>query len=344
MFYFRTRLVRESMIRRLSSGWSIFFRPSRANVRFCSGKPPGDADNEWWGDNAQPGSLFDDVDEEDDDHSNKSDKPIVRRPVSEFKAAPVRRVPVVEGTPRISLSEALYLAKEAGVFTTREVQTHLIKSPSFSTTDSPFLLENFFVSENEASTDGYSADLKSGSASLVVPWTTEAEASNNAPSESEPRDVVPESIHLALSALSKNVPVFIARNREWKIRSEAKGTRKRATAHVLIEKGTGIVKVNGEEDFFKRFPLLSNRFDVLYPMEACGASGLFDVYIAVKGGGISGQAGAARLALGRALVNACADCEADLKHSLVLLEDTRQRTSKFAGKKGAYARHNWTLR
>ena len=104
------------------------------------------------------------------------------------------------------------------------------------------------------------------------------------------------------------------------------------------------MKVNGEEDFYKRWPLLSNRFDVLYPFEATGAAGLFDVFIHVKGGGISGQAGAARLAVGRALVAANPLCEDDLRDTLVLHEDTRQKTSKFPGKKGAYARRNWTLR
>jgi ribosomal protein S9 len=48
--------------------------------------------------------------------------------------------------------------------------------------------------------------------------------------------------------------------------------------------------------------------------------------------------------MGRALVAACAECEDDLKDTLVLYEDTRQKTSKYPGKKGAYARRNWTLR
>lgn len=313
----------------------------RAVRTFSSGDngKPKDGDD-WWGESAEPGKLFDDI---EPSQPGKKEPEIIRRQTPGFTAAPVRRSPIVEGTAKLSMSEALYLAKEAGVFTTREVQTHIIKSPSFSRNDSPFLLENFFVSGDEEG-ESLSADFqkpKTVITSSQSPESGKQDESNSIPES----DLVPEKIHKFLSSMSEeNVVYFPARGREWKVRAEGKGTRKRATAHVVIQRGTGIVKVNGEEDFYKRFPLLSNRFDVLFPMEACKAAGLFDVYIGVKGGGISGQAGAARLALGRALVSACAHCEDDLKDTLVLYEDTRQRTSKYAGKKGAYARHNWTLR
>lgn len=266
-------------------------------------------------------------------------KDIPVRKSSLFTAAPVRRQPVVAGTPKLSLDEALFLAKEAGVFTTRETQTHIIKSPSFSSNDSPFLLENFFdAGDVDAADLGFAGKAVAAASSTTA--ATEQEAQDVVS-----KDVVPESVHEILSSLAANpVQTFGARGREWRVTAQGKGTRKRSTAHVVIERGTGIVKVNGEEDFYKRFPLLANRFDVLFPFQACGAAGLFDVYICVKGGGISGQAGAARLAVGRALVSACNACEDDLKESLVLHEDTRQKTSKFPGKKGAYARHNWTLR
>ena len=314
------------------------FRPTSEKIRqFCSSSRGDD----WWGDNADPGtSLFDDEDEAPSTKKVSNQEVIVRRGGSDFSAAPVRRIPIVEGIPKMSMSEALFLAKEAGVFTTREVQTHIIKSPSFSRNDSPFLLENFFQTDTEESLSSNISVTKTTSKEVVGATPPTSSGGDN----SSTHDVVPQKIHDLLSSISNNVPTFGARGREWKVCADAKGTRKRATAHVVIQRGTGIVKVNGEEDFYKRFPLLSNRFDVLFPMEACKASGLFDVYIAVKGGGISGQAGAARLALGRALVSACSQCEEDLKDTLVLFEDTRQRTSKFAGKKGAYARHNWTLR
>ena len=311
-------------------------------VRWCSG-----GKDDWWGKSDGGSSVFDDLPaDEDVKPSSKAKEPPARKS-SLFTAAPVRREPVITGTPKLSLDEALYLAKEAGIFTTREVQTHIIKSPSFSDNDSPFLLENFFESADETGGDPYAADFtaqtNSGSkAASADPKTAEEKA---AVEKSDEIDVVPQSVHEALLSLSLNpVRTFGARGREWKVTASGKGTRKRSTAHVVIERGTGVVKVNGEEDFYKRFPLLSNRFDVLFPFQACGAAGLFDVYISVKGGGISGQAGAARLAVGRALVSACSACEEDLKDSLVLYEDTRQKTSKFPGKKGAYARKNWTRR
>lgn len=307
--------------------------PKGQVLRWFSGK--GD---DWrGGDNGDSSSsIFDDV--EIDAPAKREEPPAPRRSAL-FTTAPKKREPVIEGTPKISVSQALYLAKEAGIFTTRELQTHVIKSPSFSTdTEAPFLLETFFTDseppaariapkqesavEQQTKTDTENTDILSG------------------------QDVVPATVQTFFQNLAAEPPVesFVARGREWLVTGQGRGTRKRAVAHVLLQKGTGIVTVNGKEDFYKRWPLLSNRFDVLFPFEATQAAGLFDVSIAVKGGGISGQAGAARLAVGRALVAVNPQCADDLKDTLVLSEDTRQKTSKFPGKKGAYARRNWTLR
>ena len=299
----------------------------------------------WTGNDDGKSKIFDDIDDSSES-TVSSIKPVVTRKSNLFTAAPQRRQPIVSGTPKISISQALYLAKEAGIYTTREIQTHYIKSPNFSINSNPYLIENFF---GDDSGDLYSADI----AGAVVGAPAASPGSIGKPTEDAEktvseisRDKTPMQIHQVFQSMSLTPPVitFPARGREWKDIASGTGTRKRSTCHVVITRGTGIVKVNGEEDFFKRWPLLYNRFDVLYPFEACNAAGLFDVYISVKGGGISGQAGAARLAVGRALVDACSLCEDDLKDSLVLYEDTRQRTSKFSGRKGAYARWNWTLR
>jgi small subunit ribosomal protein S9 len=299
--------------------------------RFFSG-----GDNKWWDDSASSKSIFDEVPVDDSAPPTESTDIFKRNPSALFTTKLTKRIPVVEGTPKLTLSEALFLAKEAGVFTTREIQTHVIKSPSFSDNDSPFLLEDFFTSE-----DGQTGNAK------VDQTTTPTTTVSLDTSTSDPTlDTVPEAIHSALSQFSsRRSPTFTDRfGREWKILAEGKGTRKRATAHVIVTKGTGVVKVNGEEDFTKRWPVYSNRFDVLDPFLKTTSAGMFDVWIAVKGGGTSGQAGAARLAVGRALVDARPECEDELKDTLVLFEDTRQKTSKFPGKRGAYARSNWTLR
>jgi small subunit ribosomal protein S9 len=331
--------------------------PNRFGIRPVRGRwfsSSASSGGNWWDDDGgvsekdskSPKSIFEDVDESKLPSKKVDEENITKRRSSLFTAAPQRRVPVVEGTPQLTMSQALFLAKEAGVYTTKEVQTHIIKSPSFSTDKSPFLMEDFFSDQSSSETVDGSIMKKSSQISATL---TNASPSEEKADETESNhramDTVPNSIHDLLSAaFQPGVEFFTARGREWKTVAEGKGTRKRSVAHVVITRGTGVVKVNGEEDFYKRWPLYYNRFDVLYPFEATKAAGLFDVYIAVKGGGISGQAGAARLAVGRALVDACAACEDDLKETLVLYEDTRQKTSKFPGKRGAYARGNWTLR
>jgi len=222
----------------------------------------------------------------------------------------------------------LFLAKEAGVFTTKEVQTHFIKSPSFSTLKSPFLLEDFF-----SSADRFDPAVKAKKTTQASPPPTEAETPETAGSETAAR-----VIHAALTKAFNPHESFMVNGREFKTRSEGVGTRKRAVAHAVIIRGTGLVRINGEEDLWHRWPLYYNRFDVLQPFLLTKTAGIFDLYLSLRGGGPSGQSGAARLAVARALVNACAAVSGDMKNSLCLLEDTRQRVSEMAGKNAAFAR------
>ena len=62
-----------------------------------------------------------------------------------------------------------------------------------------------------------------------------------------------------------------------------------------------VIKINGEEDVYHRWPLHYHRFEVLQPFLLTRTACKIDAYIAVRSGGLSGQAGAARLAIGRAL-------------------------------------------
>ena len=284
---------------------------------------------DWWDEGDVFGSLSPEEPAVEEPTVKAQDIP---RRSSLFTTVLKKREPIIHGTPKMSMSEALYLAKESGIFTTRELQTHFIKSPSFSVdTDSPFLLEGYFTQDLERE--------QLVRNSPVVPEQSESVVGEVF------GDKIEEPVHKCFQSISISpVESFFERDREWLVRGEGRGTRKRATAHVVLQKGSGIVIVNGKEDFYKRWPLLYNRFDVLFPFEKTKSAGLFDVFIAVKGGGISGQAGAARLAIGRALVAVNPQCAVDLHDTLVLTEDTRQKTSKFPGKKGAYARHNWTLR
>lgn len=301
-----------------------------------SGGNGGDSGDEWWSEEGsrkkgeETTGLFDTGEDQDEEAAPSPIKKqeIFRRSSIFTNISPRRRMPVVAGTPKLSISQALFLAKEAGIYTTREVQTHMIKSPSFSKDkNAPFLLENFFTSADQ-SDQIYTAEFSRPSVRTPIgepvlnPSQKTMEKTESLPPV-YPLDVVPSSVHEFLLKGSKRpVASFGARGREWLERSEGKGTRKRSVAHVILERGSGIVKVNGEEDLYKRWPLLSNRFDVLFPFEISGSAGLFDVNIKVRGGGISGQAGAARLAIGRALVAACAQVESDFRDTLILHEDT----------------------
>mmetsp|Transcript_115517 Transcript_115517/g.226524 ORF Transcript_115517/g.226524 Transcript_115517/m.226524 type:complete len:97 (+) Transcript_115517:1-291(+) len=95
---------------------------------------------------------------------------------------------------------------------------------------------------------------------------------------------------------------------------------------------------------FAWWPMYYHRFDVCQPFQLTGTAGAYDVFVQVAGGGSSGQAGAARLAIARALLMANPACHDDLQRGYCLLEDTRQKMSKMPGKEGARSSFPWTKR
>ena len=90
-------------------------------------------------------------------------------------------------------------------------------------------------------------------------------------------------------------------NRDSKGRAYATGKRKNAVARVWIKPGLGRIQVNGkdEKDYFAR-PVL--RMIVRQPLIAANRDGQFDIMVTVAGGGLSGQAGAVRHGISRALI------------------------------------------
>ena len=257
------------------------------------------------------------------------------------------RLPLLQRVPVLSLERALYLAKEAGIFTTKELQTHAIKSPSFSRTDGPFVLEDFFVSIDDKEMDALPKKVKPAKPPKEVLSSTEG-AEAVAASQAAAAELVAAAANADDAANTMNAwllsavhpsgvpPQFNHEGREFLWRSTGEGTKKRARAQVVLMRGSGLIKVNGYEDFWKRWPLYYNRFDVLKPFQVTGMCGVFDVFINVKGGGISGQAVAARLAIARALVQACGATAPALEECLY--EDPRQKVSKMAGRNAAFAR------
>ncbi|HHW60679.1 MAG TPA: 30S ribosomal protein S9 [Syntrophomonadaceae bacterium] len=110
----------------------------------------------------------------------------------------------------------------------------------------------------------------------------------------------------------------------------ATGRRKRAVARVRLIPGSGNIIVNDRkfEDFF---PNRTKRLIVMQPMELTGTSGRFDIICRVHGGGITGQAGAMRMGIARALVKSDPDLRPELKRAGYLTRDPRMKERKKYG-------------
>lgn len=117
-------------------------------------------------------------------------------------------------------------------------------------------------------------------------------------------------------------------------RAYATGRRKDATARVWIKAGSGKMTVNGRDynSYFAR-PVL--QMILRQPFEIVGRENQFDVICTVRGGGLSGQAGAVKHGISRALVNYDPDTRADLKVAGQLTRDSRVVERKKYGKRKA---------
>lgn len=123
----------------------------------------------------------------------------------------------------------------------------------------------------------------------------------------------------------------------------ATGRRKEAVARVWVSPGTGKLKVNGVPpiDYFKRKTL---EVMVSRPLELTDMGEKVDVLARVKGGGISGQAGALRLGIARALVKMDEKVKPLLRNNGILTRDPRMVERKKSGQRGARARFQFTKR
>lgn len=113
------------------------------------------------------------------------------------------------------------------------------------------------------------------------------------------------------------------------------GRRKKAIARVrLIPAGDGVITVNGKS-LDEYFGLDTLKFIVRQPIELLGVSAKYDVIVSVVGGGLSGQAGAIRHGISRALLEAEPDSRAALKKEGFLTRDSRMKERKKYGLKKA---------
>jgi len=119
-----------------------------------------------------------------------------------------------------------------------------------------------------------------------------------------------------------------------KIQSIATGRRKESVARVRLIPGSGRITINGK-DMDKYFGLDTLKLIVRQPLEATETVDRFDVIARVHGGGFSGQAGAIRHGIARALVQAEPSYRAVLKRLGYLTRDSRMKERKKYGLKKA---------
>ena len=112
------------------------------------------------------------------------------------------------------------------------------------------------------------------------------------------------------------------------------GRRKSSVARVRIMPGTGVVTINGR-DIDDYFGLGTLKLIVNQPFESTNTQGTFDLICTVKGGGVSGQAGAIRHGLARALLQADPNYRSVLKKAGYLTRDPRMKERKKYGLKAA---------
>ncbi len=108
------------------------------------------------------------------------------------------------------------------------------------------------------------------------------------------------------------------------------GRRKTSSARVFLKTGTGKITINKKEPKVF-FPYVSKRAEVFKPLQVTKEQNSLDLYITVKGGGITGQSEAIRHGLARALVEYSPDHRAILKKEGLLTRDSRMVERKKAG-------------
>lgn len=121
------------------------------------------------------------------------------------------------------------------------------------------------------------------------------------------------------------------------------GRRKTSVARVFLREGSGKITVNGKnvEDYFKN-PGLT--YVVQRPLDVTDSTGKYDILINVKGGGPTGQAGACRHGLSRALVICDESNKPSLKANGFLTRDSRMVERKKYGQRGARRKFQFSKR
>ncbi len=124
---------------------------------------------------------------------------------------------------------------------------------------------------------------------------------------------------------------------------QATGRRKRAVARVYLTPGKGNILINKRpmDEYLRRAPLMTV---VRQPLVEVDLESDYDVKINVKGGGLTGQAGAIRLGIARALLQVNVDFRTPLKQAGFLTRDARMVERKKYGQPGARKRFQFSKR
>ena len=123
----------------------------------------------------------------------------------------------------------------------------------------------------------------------------------------------------------------------------ATGRRKTSVARVWLQPGSGQMKVNDQE-FLAYFGRETLKMIVEQPFEILDSMGKFDVTAHVTGGGKSGQAGAMRLGIARALIQMNPEFRTEMKKNRFLTRDPREKERKKYGQPGARKRFQYSKR
>jgi len=123
----------------------------------------------------------------------------------------------------------------------------------------------------------------------------------------------------------------------------ATGKRKTAVARVWMRPGKGEITIN-KRPLEQYMVVKSDKVMIMEPFEVTDTAGKFDVYVNVRGGGISGQAGAIRHGISRALIIMDPELRDTLKKQRLLTRDPRMKERKKYGQPGARARFQYSKR
>jgi len=121
------------------------------------------------------------------------------------------------------------------------------------------------------------------------------------------------------------------------------GRRKRGVARVFLRNGSGAIVINGRP-YDQYFTNESSRLLCRQALQATETSDKFDILVLANGGGMTGQAGAVRLGIARALINFNGELRGKLKSMGYLTRDPREHERKKYGQKGARKRFQFSKR